>query len=102
MRSVDRRTFLEAAALTAAAAFAPPPAAAAGSPKKAVLISMLPKELGYEERFKLAREAGFAGIEMRTVADKKEAAAGHKALRDRVDRRQIHHRGWRNNYSPPG
>jgi len=73
MRPVDRRTFLEAAALTAAAAFAPPPAAAAGSPKKAVLISMLPKELGYEERFKLARGAGFAGIEMRTVADKKEA-----------------------------
>jgi len=73
MRPTDRREFLEAAALTAAAAFAPRPAAAAGSPKKAVLISMLPKELSYEERFKLAREAGFAGIEMRTVADKKEA-----------------------------
>ena len=73
MRPVDRRTFLEAVTLTAAAAFAPRPAAAAGSPKKAVLISMLPKELSYEDRFKLAVDAGFAGIEMRTVPDRKEA-----------------------------
>jgi L-ribulose-5-phosphate 3-epimerase len=72
--SVDRRAFLEAAALSAAAAFAPRAAfAAGGSPKKAVLISMLPKELSYHDRFKLAVDSGFAGIEMRTVPDAKEA-----------------------------
>jgi hexulose-6-phosphate isomerase len=72
--SIDRRTFLEAAALSAAAAFASRAAfAAGGSPKKAVLISMLPKELSYHDRFKLAVDAGFAGIEMRTVPDAKEA-----------------------------
>ena len=74
MTSIDRRTFLEAAALSAAAAFAPRAAfAAGGSPKKAVLISMLPKELSYQDRFKLAVDSGFAGIEMRTVPDTKEA-----------------------------
>jgi hexulose-6-phosphate isomerase len=36
---------------------------------------MLPKELSYADRFKLAVEAGFAGIEMGTVADPKEADA---------------------------
>ena len=75
MSTVDRRAFLEAAALSAAA-FASRSAsafAAGGSPKKAVLISMLPKELSYAERFKLAVDSGFAGIEMRTVPDAKEA-----------------------------
>ncbi|HEY2943774.1 MAG TPA: sugar phosphate isomerase/epimerase family protein [Vicinamibacteria bacterium] len=73
MRAIDRRAFLEGAAALAAAAFAPRTAFAAGSPRKAVLISMLPKELGYHDRFKLAVDAGFAGIEMRTVPDAKEA-----------------------------
>jgi len=36
--------------------------------RKAVLISMLPKELPYAQRFAIAREAGFHGIEMQTVA----------------------------------
>jgi L-ribulose-5-phosphate 3-epimerase len=76
--AVSRRRFLEtAAALTAAAAlparlFA---AAGAGGPKKAVLVSMLPKDLAYADRFRLAVDAGFAGIEMQTVADAKEADA---------------------------
>jgi len=73
MTATDRRAFLEAAALSAATAFAPRTAFAAGSPRKAVLISMLPKELSYLDRFKLAVDAGFAGIEMRTVPDQKEA-----------------------------
>ena len=66
---MHRRSFLEGAASVTAAAFAPRTAFAAGSPKKAVLISMLPKELSYHDRFKLALNAGFAGIEMRTVPD---------------------------------
>jgi L-ribulose-5-phosphate 3-epimerase len=74
MTAIDRRAFLEAAALSAAAAFAPRASlAAGGSPKKAVLISMLPKELSYLDRFKVAVDAGFAGIEMRTVPNPQEA-----------------------------
>ena len=73
---MDRRRFLETAAvLTAAAALPARWAAAAGSPKKAVLVSMLPKELPYLDRFRMAVDAGFAGIEMQTIADAKEAEA---------------------------
>src|SRR5439155_888341 len=35
---------------------------------EAVLISMLPKELPYAERFGIARDAGFDAIEMQTIA----------------------------------
>jgi L-ribulose-5-phosphate 3-epimerase len=42
--------------------------------RKAVLISMLPKDLSYAERFALARTAGFDGIEMQTVSNADEAA----------------------------
>ena len=42
--------------------------------RKAVLISMLPKELSYADRFALARAAGFEGIEMQTIANPDEAA----------------------------
>ena len=41
--------------------------------KKAVLISMLPKEMSYLDRFKVAVNAGFEGIEAQTTADLKEA-----------------------------
>lgn len=42
--------------------------------RKAVLISMLPKERSYLERFTIARDAGFEGIEMQTIANADEAA----------------------------
>jgi L-ribulose-5-phosphate 3-epimerase len=72
--AVSRRRFLEAAAaLTAAAALPARWASAAGTPRKAVLINMLPKELPYLDRFRMAVDAGFAGIEMRTITDAKEA-----------------------------
>ena len=48
-------------------------ASAAGSPKKAVLVSMLPKELSILDRFKLAREVGFEATEVHTVTDQKQA-----------------------------
>jgi L-ribulose-5-phosphate 3-epimerase len=71
-----RREFLQAAAaLPLAAALPASLAAAAGTPKKAVLISMLPKELPYLDRFRMAVDAGFAGIEMRTIEDGAEAEA---------------------------
>lgn len=68
----DRRTFLK---LLAAALAATGQATAPGNPiRKAVLISMLPKDLTYAERFALARAAGFEGIEMQTIAKPEEAA----------------------------
>ena len=42
---------------------------AAGTPKKAVLVSMLPKELSILDRFKLAKEVGFEATEVHTVTD---------------------------------
>jgi hexulose-6-phosphate isomerase len=41
--------------------------------KKSVLISMLPKEMSYADRFKLAIDVGFSGLEAQTVSDPKEA-----------------------------
>ena len=74
MTTIDRRAFLESAtALAAVAALAPRTAAAAGGMKKAVYVSMLPKELGYRERFQLARDVGFEGIEIGTITDTKVA-----------------------------
>src|SRR5947208_1828664 len=74
MREINRRRFLESTAmLSAAAALHTGFAGASRSPKKAVLITMLPKELPYLERFKLALDAGFEGIEMQTVTDPKTA-----------------------------
>ena len=71
---LDRRTFLgTAAAASAAAVLQPRTARAAGGPKKAVYVSMLPKELGYLDRFKLAKDVGFEGIEIGTIADPKVA-----------------------------
>jgi hexulose-6-phosphate isomerase len=76
MRTIDRRAFLgTAAAVSAVAALRPQRAAAAGGMKKAVYVSMLPKELPYPDRFRLAREVGFEGIEIGTIADPAEAQA---------------------------
>lgn len=76
MFTIDRRTFLETtAAASALAALRPRPAAAGSGIKKAVLLSMLPKELPFAERFQLARDVGFEGIEIGTVSDAAEAAA---------------------------
>jgi L-ribulose-5-phosphate 3-epimerase len=47
--------------------------------KRAVLVSMLPKELPWQERFALAKAVGFDGIEMQTVSDQTEAEAIAKA-----------------------
>lgn len=87
--TTSRRDFIRlTTAGSAAAAVAPSFAAAAtpaqmqmqpraavpgGTPKKAILISMLPRDLSYEERFAIAKEAGFVAVEMRTVADDREA-----------------------------
>ena len=74
MGTISRRRFLETGtALAALAALRPRQALAAGQPKKSVLINMLPKDLAFVDRFKMAVDAGFSGIEMQTVTDPKQA-----------------------------
>src|SRR5512139_226078 len=74
MTTIDRRVFLESAAgLAALAALRPREAGAAGGMKKALYVSMLPKELGYRERFQMAKDVGFEGIEIGTIGDPKVA-----------------------------
>jgi L-ribulose-5-phosphate 3-epimerase len=79
-KETSRRDFLKlstAAAVTALGAVAPqlePAAAAVTSPlKRGVLISMLPKDLSYADRFRMARDVGFEVIQAQTVSDQKEA-----------------------------
>jgi L-ribulose-5-phosphate 3-epimerase len=82
----NRRTFLKTIAgglLATASSGAITQDAAKKGIRKAVLNSMLPKELSYAERFTLARSVGFDGIEMQTVSDASESreilAAARKA-----------------------
>jgi L-ribulose-5-phosphate 3-epimerase len=81
----DRRSFLKLLAAAAGTAghagtayarqAATPPAQRASSTvRKSVLISLLPKDRSYAERFAIAREAGFEAIEMQTIARDEEAA----------------------------
>jgi hexulose-6-phosphate isomerase len=80
-----RRTFFKQLALalgTAGAPIAPGFGQTPGRPaprptatlRKSTLISMLPKEGSYAERFAVARKAGFEAIEMRTMTRDEEAA----------------------------
>jgi hexulose-6-phosphate isomerase len=80
----DRRSFLKSLAAAGAISAGPrglaagqTPAAAPRAPvtgiRKSTLISMLPRDLSYEARFALAREAGFEAIEMRTMTNDVEA-----------------------------
>ena len=88
----NRRTFLKSVAAVAAASGLPAvagaaqgqsPAASAGASgiRKSTLISMLPRNLSYEARFTMAREAGFEAIEMGTITRDEEAAEIHEASR---------------------
>jgi hexulose-6-phosphate isomerase len=80
----DRRTFLKmvaaAVGTTAGAASAQTPQAkpspsrpGAQTIRKATLISMLPRNRAYADRFAFARESGFDAIEMGTVTPPEEA-----------------------------
>jgi len=87
----DRRAFLKlvAAAVAVSAQDAPlgarqaasAPAASSGSIHKSTLISLLPKDRPYAERFAIARDAGFEAIEMQTIAKAEEAAEIREASR---------------------
>jgi hexulose-6-phosphate isomerase len=88
----SRREFLRVSLGTACAAplaslgpAAPDLAAAAPAPgriKKAVQINMLPEKLSYAERFKLAGNVGFEGVEGQTVEDPKVAEEIKRASED--------------------
>jgi L-ribulose-5-phosphate 3-epimerase len=104
----DRRAFLTSLAAGLALAGRPgwartrqtaaqPTQQPAGTILKSVLISMLPKERSYADRFAIARGAGFAGIEMQTITSPEEAAeireaAAKKGLRVHSVMNQDH---WR-------
>jgi L-ribulose-5-phosphate 3-epimerase len=72
---MDRRTFLQSSVALAAWTPFGRSAAPVVALRKAVLISMLPANLSYAERFALARAAGFDAIEMQTIADRDDAHA---------------------------
>jgi len=75
---MDRREFLALTSMGTAATLLPAPQESpskSGALKKAVLISMLPKELSYYDRFKLAVDVGFEAVEAQTIYDPKEADA---------------------------
>jgi L-ribulose-5-phosphate 3-epimerase len=91
----SRREFLKASlaaacAMKLGAAAAGPSGAvsasgAAPSPlpiKKGVLLGMLPKQLSYADRFKLARDAGFTAVQAYTTPDQHEAEEIKKAAED--------------------
>jgi L-ribulose-5-phosphate 3-epimerase len=75
MIHTTRRRFLQTAAgAVAVAGLAGRRAAeASGHPKKAVLVSMLPKDLPLKDRFALAREVGFEATEVHTTTNPAEA-----------------------------
>src|SRR5437879_4148600 len=86
-QAINRREFLTQSAGVAlalgasgAAFSAPTPG---DGPKKAVLYGMLPGRLSREDRFKLARDVGFAGVEAPPIDDpgecEKVRAAAEKA-----------------------
>ncbi|MGH9452995.1 MAG: TIM barrel protein, partial [Terriglobia bacterium] len=88
---VTRRDFLKTSvaatgvSLGAAALSSGSPAPAPGSAplpiKKAVLLGMLPEKLSYEERFRMARDAGFEAVEAYTTEDQKEAETIQRAAK---------------------
>lgn len=75
MEPIQRRTFLQSAAMLAAvsATGSRLAAAAAGKLKKSLVIYMLPEKLSYLDRFKLAKDVGFEGIEAQTIENPKVA-----------------------------
>ncbi len=88
----SRREFLKASVAAGAATWvgtSSGPATPLASPmpgtshmKKALQISMLPKQLSYAQRFKLVREVGFEAVEGQTASDEREAQEIKKAADD--------------------
>lgn len=73
---INRRTFLQT---LAAGAVAPLVGADQRVGPKAVLITMLPKDVAYAGRFAIARDAGFDAVEMQTTSRAEEVAEVREA-----------------------
>jgi hexulose-6-phosphate isomerase len=69
---LSRRTFLEAS-LAAASSTTLAAAKAPLAMKKGVLIGMLPKNLSYLDRFRMARDVGFEALQAQTTPDQHKA-----------------------------
>ena len=84
---VTRRDFLKASvAATSASLGAAALSSGSSAPgfaalpiKKAVLLGMLPEKLSYEERFRIARDAGFEAVEAYTTEDQNEVVTIQRA-----------------------
>ena len=71
---MDRRSLIAGIAIAAAERLSALSVAAGTGVQKSILISMLPKELSYLDRFKLAVDVGFTLMEVRSLQDDAEAA----------------------------
>lgn len=76
---MTRRTALSATVSAFAAAAAAPAAASRLPIKKGILTSMLPKDLSWKDKFQLAKDVGFEGIEGQTEEDTAVEAEMRKA-----------------------
>ncbi len=80
MPTIHRREFVKGVTLLSGiAAFQSSANGSTSSPQKGILISMLPEKLSFLERFKLAADLGFKGIEMQTLSDPKLAEEAREA-----------------------
>ena len=71
---MDRRSLIAGMAIAAAERLSALSAASGAGVQKSILISMLPGELSYLDRFKLAVDVGFNLMEVRSLQDNVEAA----------------------------
>ena len=81
IKEPSRREFMKSTAAVAGMAalgFAAPPLPI----KKGVLLGMLPKQLSYAERFKMAKDVGFDVVQAYTTPDLREAEEIKKAAED--------------------
>jgi L-ribulose-5-phosphate 3-epimerase len=80
MEQPSRREFLKSSAVAAGAAGMGSFAAPRSPIKKGVLLGMLPKQLSYADRFKMARDVGFEVVQAYTTPDPAEAEEIKKAV----------------------
>ena len=71
---MNRRSLIAGMAIAAAERLSALSAASGAGVQKSILISMLPGELSYLDRFKLAVDVGFKLMEVRSLQDNVEAA----------------------------
>lgn len=82
---MDRRSLIAGMAIAAAERLSAFSAAPGLGVQKSILISMLPEELSYLDRFKLAVDVGFNLMEVRSLQDDAEAAR----IKDAADKAGI-------------